>query len=99
MTDSNNDINVLHRSPVFARLVESNALVVHFEINGNAYGKPYYLANDIYPNWVTLVKTICDPQTEKKKRLAKQQEACRKDVEHAFGVFHRSPVFSTLART
>jgi hypothetical protein len=32
------------------------------------------------------VKTICEPTEEKNKRYAEQQEACRKDVERAFGV-------------
>jgi hypothetical protein len=32
------------------------------------------------------VKTICDPQIEKKERSAKQQEECMKNVEHVFGV-------------
>lgn len=53
--------------------------MVHYEITSNAYDKPYYLADSIYSNWATLVKTIREPATEK-KRFAKQQEACRKDV-------------------
>jgi len=32
------------------------------------------------------VKTIPEPQGNKKKYFAKAQEACRKDVERAFGV-------------
>jgi hypothetical protein len=46
----------------------------------------YYLADDIYPSWATFVKTIPEPQGNKKKYFAKAQEACRKDVERAFGV-------------
>jgi hypothetical protein len=55
-------------------------------INGHAYNKCYYLADDIYHEWSTLVKTICGPIEEKNKRFVKQQEACRKDVEQSFGV-------------
>jgi hypothetical protein len=58
---------MLHRSPVLSRLVEGNALVVSYEINSNAYDKPYYLFDGIYPDWITLVKTLCNPGTKKTK--------------------------------
>jgi hypothetical protein len=47
MVGSDNDINMLQRSLVFSGLVEGNALVVHYEINDNAYDKPYYLHDGI----------------------------------------------------
>ena len=46
----------------------------------------YFLADGIYPEWATFVKTIPMPQGEKKKLFAQHQEAVRKDVERAFGV-------------
>lgn len=46
----------------------------------------YNLANGIYPNWATFVKTIPMPQGEKKEVFAKCQESTRKDVEQAFGI-------------
>jgi hypothetical protein len=46
----------------------------------------YYLADGIYPSWATFMKTIPEPQGNKKKYFAKTQEACRKDVERTFGV-------------
>ena len=46
----------------------------------------YYLGDGIYPKWSTLVQTIHDPRGPKKKLFAMKQEACRKDVEHAFRV-------------
>ncbi|KAK2634887.1 hypothetical protein Ddye_029679 [Dipteronia dyeriana] len=46
----------------------------------------YYLADAIYPKWSTLVQTIHDPRGPKKILFAMKQEACRKDVERAFGV-------------
>jgi hypothetical protein len=44
----------------------------------------YYLAGGIYPSWATFVKTIPEPQGNKRKYFAKTQEACQKDVERAF---------------
>lgn len=46
----------------------------------------YYLADGIYPEWSTLVKTIPAPRGNKNKYFAQQQERVRKDVERAFGV-------------
>ncbi|XP_066392531.1 uncharacterized protein [Miscanthus floridulus] len=46
----------------------------------------YYLIDGIYPQWTTFVKTITNPQENKKKYFAKAQEAVRKDVKRAFGV-------------
>ncbi|XP_052203949.1 uncharacterized protein LOC127809225 [Diospyros lotus] len=59
---------------------------VNYTINGHEYTMGYYLADGIYPNWSTFVKTIPCPQGLKKKHFAKAQESARKDVERAFGV-------------
>jgi hypothetical protein len=83
---SNNDINVLHRSHLFDRLVQGEAPKVNHILNGHNDNMGYYLADGIYPNWSTFVKTIKAPTSLKAKHFATAQEAQKKDVERAFGV-------------
>jgi hypothetical protein len=46
------------------------------------------------------MKTLCEPTEEKKKKFAKQQEACRKDMEQAFDVLQsRWVIIRHSART
>jgi hypothetical protein len=81
-----NDINVLHRSTLFAKLSNGESPQVNYRINNHEYSMGYYLADGIYPSWATLVKTIPEPRGNKRIYYAKAQEAARKDVERAFGV-------------
>lgn len=81
-----NDINVLHRSPVFDGLASGTAAPVNFDVNGHSYDMGYYLADGIYPDWATLVKGVSAPVTAKQQLFTLKQAAYRKDVERAFGV-------------
>jgi hypothetical protein len=83
---SHNDINVLDHSSIFTELAQGRAPPVNYSINGHDYTMGYYLADGIYPQWSTFVKTISAPLEAKKKHFARVQEACRKDVECAFGI-------------
>jgi hypothetical protein len=84
---SHNDINVLEHSSIFTELTQGRAPPVNYLINGHDYTMRYYLADGIYPQWSTFVKTISAPLEAKKKHFARVQEACRKYVECAFGIF------------
>ncbi|XP_022888623.1 uncharacterized protein LOC111404110 [Olea europaea var. sylvestris] len=83
---SNNDINVLERSHLFANLAQGIAPPAQCVIQGRQYNVGYYLADSIYPKWSTIVQTIHELRGPKKKLFAMKQETCRKDVERAFGV-------------
>ncbi|KAL5177670.1 Protein ALP1-like [Glycine soja] len=79
---SNNDIIVLNGSNVFDEVLSGHAPAVQFMVNRTQYNMGYYLADDIYPDFVT--PSQC--HKEKKKLFAQRQESVRKDVERAFGV-------------
>ncbi|KAK3183819.1 hypothetical protein Dsin_031105 [Dipteronia sinensis] len=83
---TNNDINVLEASHLFANLAQGIAPAAHYVIQGKEYNMGYYLVDGIYQKWFTLIQTIHDPRGRKKKLFAMKQEGCRKDVERAFGV-------------
>jgi hypothetical protein len=82
---SHNDINVLHRSPAFDDLAEGRRPQFEFDVNGNKYNMCYYLADGIYPDWATLVKSYSAPISLKERVYAERQESVRKDVERTFG--------------
>jgi hypothetical protein len=86
MPGSSNDINVLHRSPLFRRQLRGVAPHVPYTVNGNTYNMGYYLADGIYPNWPAFIKSIRQPMTNKARKFAQVQEGAQKDIERAFGV-------------
>jgi hypothetical protein len=86
MPGSYNDINVLHRSPIFSSTLREENTPVTFTVNGHTYNTGYYLADDIYPNWAPFVKSVRNPIDEKTSYFSKMQESAQKDIEQTIGV-------------
>lgn len=89
MAGTNNDITVLDRSPLFDDLINGIAPPCNFVVRGHKYDMEYYLSDEIYPPYATLIQTISQLSSIKERLFAKHQEAVRKDVERAFGVPQR----------
>nr|GEY47555.1 protein ALP1-like [Tanacetum cinerariifolium] len=85
---SNNDINVLDNSPLFDDLLDDKAHVAPYVVSGVGFENGYYLADGIYPQWATFVKSFTVANDAKHAYFKKRQESARKDVERAFGVLH-----------
>ncbi|GKB15158.1 ALP1-like protein isoform X1 [Tanacetum coccineum] len=83
---ANNDITVLHHSPLFDDLLADNEPVAPYVVNGQPFDRGYYLADDIYPQWSTFVKSFTVARDEKNAVFKRRQKSARKDVERAFGV-------------
>nr|GEY83761.1 protein ALP1-like [Tanacetum cinerariifolium] len=83
---ANNDINVLDNSPLFYDLLDDKASVAPYVVNGGGIEKGYYLADGIYPQWATFMKSFTVANDAKHAYFKKRQEGARKDVERAFGV-------------
>ena len=78
---SHNDMNVMQRSSLFARLTEGQAPLCNYTVNGHKYHMlRYYLVDGIYPPWETFIKIISESFGQKRAHFAQRQGA-RKDVE------------------
>ncbi|EEY55056.1 uncharacterized protein PITG_08644 [Phytophthora infestans T30-4] len=78
---SNNDLNVLERSPLLDDLVNGETPKVSFRVNDADYSHAYYLTDGIYPSWAIFQHSISSPANRKRKLYAALQEGARKDVE------------------
>ncbi|GJX49060.1 gypsy type transposase [Tanacetum coccineum] len=86
MAGANNDINVLDNSSLFDDLLDDLAHVVPYVVNGVEYRNGYYLADGIYPEWASFVKSFTVATDPKHTYFKQRQESAQKDVERAFGV-------------
>ncbi|GKC24101.1 putative nuclease HARBI1 [Tanacetum coccineum] len=68
-------------SPLFDDLLDDIAPVTPFVVDGVGFEKGYYLADGIYPQWATFVKSFSVANDEKHSFFKRRQESARKDVE------------------
>lgn len=83
---SNNDVNVVMRSPLFLTERNGTAPKCPLVVNGRTYKRDYYLTDDIYHAWSTFIKAFKYSTDPKEKKFKKVQESARKNVERAFSV-------------
>ncbi|GKB07589.1 ALP1-like protein isoform X1 [Tanacetum coccineum] len=86
INDLKKNKTVLNNSSLFGDLLDDIAPVAPFEVNGVTFKKGYYLADGIYPQWSSFVKSFSVANSEKNALFKRKQESARKDIERAFGV-------------
>jgi hypothetical protein len=69
LSSSHNDVNGLPRSLLFTRLVARDSPPCNYVVNDHQYKISYYLTGAIYPPWVTFVKAIQHPQSNKRSHF------------------------------
>ncbi|GJS43144.1 ALP1-like protein, partial [Tanacetum coccineum] len=80
VSGSNNDINVLHQSPLFNDLKTGRAPEIPFVANGVTYPWGYYLVDGIYPELLTFAKTISDDDHKRILYKRSGKERCGTSV-------------------
>jgi Plant transposon protein len=96
-----NDKSILLMSHLFNALLngqmeELEQAVVPFRIGPDIFDKIFILVDGIYPDYSRFVKGLKVPVTRREKKFAQWQEACRKDIERAFGILQGK--FQCMAR-
>ena len=89
-----NDINIMNLSwlqqsflnGTFAA-VEEQSSVVPYKIGDEEFMQLYFLVDGIYPRYSRFVKAIKEPIIPSDRKFTLFQEAARKDIERAFGVY------------
>jgi hypothetical protein len=71
MPRSNNDVNVLNRSPLVTNMLRGLSEDLTVIVIGNQYSQYYLLADGIYCQWSCFVQTIHSPQDEKRGHYSK----------------------------
>ncbi|XP_071715302.1 uncharacterized protein [Rutidosis leptorrhynchoides] len=83
---SNNDINVLNQLDLFNELLKDMSPPCNYTVNRLHFSRGYNLADEIYSEWSTLVKSFKNTNDPKAKKFKRFQESARKDIERAFDI-------------
>nr|GEZ05705.1 hypothetical protein [Tanacetum cinerariifolium] len=83
---ANNDLTFLNHSSLFDDMLNDIASIFPYEVNKVTFEKGYYLADGIYPQWETFVKSFTGARGEKNVVFKRRQESARKKVVSDFGV-------------
>ena len=89
-----NDINIMNISHLqqgflngtFSK-IESQSGVMPYIISQEKFMEMFYLVDGIYPRYSRFVKAVRQPILYEECKFTNFQEAARKDIERAFGVF------------
>jgi hypothetical protein len=83
-----NDINILNKSSIVSSILDGsfNLQTTPYTINRTTRDWLYFLVDGIYPAYSIFISTFHHPRDDIEKYFATCQEACRKDIERAFGV-------------
>jgi hypothetical protein len=83
-----NDINNLIKSSIVSLILDGsfNIQTTPYTIDGTKRDWLYFLVDGIYPAYSIFISMFHHPQNDVEKYFATCQEACRKDIERAFGV-------------
>ena len=77
---ANNDLTVLNNSSLFDDLLDDIAPVAPFEVNRVTFEQGYYLADGIYPQWSSFVKSFSVANSEKNALFKQKQESVEKTL-------------------
>lgn len=82
-----NDINILNKSSIVAAILDGSfdLKIPPYTIGNCTRDWLYFLVDGIYPPYSIFINTFNHPINEREKYFATCQEACRKDIERAFG--------------
>ncbi|GJU77220.1 ALP1-like protein [Tanacetum coccineum] len=71
---ANNDFIVLNHSLLFNAILTDTAPIAPFVVNGVGFDKGYYLADGVYPQWATFVKSFTVARDGKNALFKRRQE-------------------------